>query len=136
MRKINAEGTTIILTTHYLEEAESLCRNIAIINHGQIIENTTIKHLLDQMDFETIILDLTKTTSWTPTLEGYHIRLLDPTTLEVEIPRSSGLNSLFRQLDQQDIEIKSLRNKTNRLEELFIALVYERKKTAINEAAA
>ncbi len=136
MRKINAEGTTIILTTHYLEEAENLCRNIAIINHGQIIENTTIKHLLDQMDFETIILDLTKATACTPTLEGYRIRLLDQTTLEVEIPRSNGLNSLFRQLDQQGIEIKSLRNKTNRLEELFIALVYERKKTTTTEAAA
>jgi len=123
LRDINREGTTIILTTHYLEEAESLCRNIAIIDEGQIIEHSTMKALLSKLRVETFFLDLSRTVSATPELVGYGARLLDDSTLEVEVEKTAGLNGLFEQLGRQGVDVLSMRNKSNRLEELFLGLV-------------
>ncbi len=123
LRKINAEGTTIILTTHYLEEAESLCRNIAIIDKGQIIENTDMKSLLNRLDKETFVLDLKEPLNDTFQLKGFDYQQIDNTTLEVEIHRGESLNSVFEQLSQTGIEVTSMKNKVNRLEELFLNLV-------------
>ncbi|MBV0933031.1 ABC transporter ATP-binding protein [Marinobacterium weihaiense] len=123
LTEINAAGTTIILTTHYLEEAESLCRNIAIIDHGTIIQNTSIKALLQQLDTETFILDLEGDFAELPRLDGYVIRARDAHTLEVDVPKSSGLNALFQHLQALGLEVTSMRNKANRLEELFVSLV-------------
>ncbi len=121
--QINAAGTTVILTTHYLEEAENLCRNIAIIDRGQIIENTSIKALLGKLDIETFVLDLRAPLSAAPQLDGMTIRLRDATTLEASVPKSQSLNGLFRVLEERGIEVSSMRNKANRLEELFVRLV-------------
>ncbi len=123
LTEINAAGTTIILTTHYLEEAESLCRNIAIIDHGTIIQNTSIKALLQQLDTETFILDLKEDMNEVPELDGYVIRSRDAHTLEVDVPKSAGLNGLFQHLATEGLEVTSMRNKSNRLEELFVSLV-------------
>ncbi len=123
LTEINAAGTTIILTTHYLEEAESLCRNIAIIDHGTIIQNTSIKALLQQLDTETFILDLKEDLNEVPELDGYVIRARDAHTLEVDVPKSAGLNGLFQHLETVGLEVTSMRNKSNRLEELFVSLV-------------
>jgi len=122
LRKINAAGTTIILTTHYLEEAESLCRNIAIIDKGEIIENTDMKSLLNRLDKEAFILDL-KYPLLNNTLEGLDYERLDDTTIEVEISRGESLNSVFEVLSQHGVEVVSMKNKANRLEELFLNLV-------------
>lgn len=121
--KLNREGTTIILTTHYLEEAEQLCRNIAIIDHGQIIENTSMRTLLTTLQVETFILDLKKPLEYKPVLKGYEFQLADERTLEVQVVKNKGMTDLFTQLARQDIEVLSLRNKANRLEELFVSLV-------------
>lgn len=121
--EINAAGTTVILTTHYLEEAEQLCRNIAIIDHGEIIENTSIKSLLGKLDVETFVLDLRAPLVDAPVLEGAEIVLRDATTLEASIPKSRSLNRLFRMLEDEGVEVVSMRNKANRLEELFMRLV-------------
>jgi ABC-2 type transport system ATP-binding protein len=123
LQEINAAGTTIILTTHYLEEAESLCRNIAIIDHGRIIQNSTMKALLAKLNVETFILDLDRDVQVPPTLEGYDVNLRDAHTLEVDVEKSRGLNPLFEQLTAQGYTILSMRNKANRLEELFVSLV-------------
>jgi ABC-2 type transport system ATP-binding protein len=123
LREVNQRGTTIILTTHYLEEAEQLCRNVAIIDQGNIIENTSIKALLSKLDRETIILDLQQSMSEIPVLDGYPCALTDDTTLEVEIRRGQGINRLFEELKQHGIEVTGMRNKANRLEELFLDLV-------------
>jgi ABC-2 type transport system ATP-binding protein len=120
---INAAGTTVILTTHYLEEAESLCRNIAIIDHGSIIENTTMKRLLATLDVETFVLDVAEAPAAMPTPEGIVLRRIDANTLEAEMPRARDLNALFSALTSHGIVVKSMRNKTNRLEELFVRLV-------------
>jgi ABC-2 type transport system ATP-binding protein len=120
---INAAGTTVILTTHYLEEAEQLCRNIAIIDHGTIVENTTMKRLLATLDVETFVLDVIAAPQATPSLPGVTVRRLDDYTLEVEMSREHDLNSLFATLSSHGITVKSMRNKTNRLEELFVRLV-------------
>ena len=120
---INNHGTTIVLTTHYLEEAENLCKNVAIIDKGNIIENTTIKTLLSKLDIETFIFDLKEPQSETPEIEGYGCRMLDSSTLQADISKQQGLNHLFKQLSNQNIEILSMRNKSNRLEELFISLL-------------
>jgi len=122
LQELNAQGTTIILTTHYLEEAEMLCRNIGIIQHGELVENTSMKGLLAKLKSETFILDLAPK-SPIPKLEGYRSHLSDTSTLEVEVMREQGLNGLFSQLSAQGIQVLSMRNKANRLEELFVTLV-------------
>ncbi|MFO6297752.1 ABC transporter ATP-binding protein [Rahnella selenatireducens] len=122
LKELNAQGTTIILTTHYLEEAEMLCRNIGIIQGGELVENTSMKALLSKLKSETFILDL-GTKSPLPVLEGYRSQLTDTSTLEVEVMREQGLNSLFSQLSKQGVQVLSMRNKANRLEELFVTLV-------------
>lgn len=128
LKELNAQGTTIILTTHYLEEAEMLCRNIGIIQHGELVENTSMKALLSKLKSETFILDL-NAKSPLPKLDGYHYRLTDTSTLEVEVLRGQGLNGVFSQLSAQGIQVQSMRNKANRLEELFVALVHDNART-------
>ena len=120
---INAAGTTVILTTHYLEEAEQLCRNIAIIDHGTIVENTTMKRLLATLDVETFVFDVVAAPAALPTLPGVVLRRVDDYTLEAEMSREHDLNSLFAALSSHGVTVKSMRNKTNRLEELFVRLV-------------
>ncbi|KPG92618.1 ABC transporter [Pseudomonas sp. RIT-PI-q] len=123
LTELNRKGITIILTTHYLEEAEQLCRNIGIIDHGTIVENTSMKQLLGQLHVETFLLDMKNDLKVAPQLLGYASKLLDSHTLEVQVDKSMGITALFTQLAQQNIEVLSLRNKTNRLEELFVSLV-------------
>lgn len=123
LREINANGTTIILTTHYLEEAESLCRNIAIINHGEIAEHSSMKALLSQLHKEVLVLDLDKALATAPTINGFAVELVDDQTLEVEISKGQSVNDVFAQLTAQAVNVKSMRNKANRLEELFVNLV-------------
>ncbi|OEY69042.1 ABC transporter ATP-binding protein [Rheinheimera salexigens] len=122
LRLINKQGVTIILTTHYLEEAESLCRNIAIIDNGQIIENTSMKSLLAKLTRETFILDLATNPNQLQ-LENVSWRAIDDHSIEVDIEKQQGLNAIFEQLSQQQITVLSMRNKANRLEELFVNLV-------------
>ncbi|CRL61655.1 MULTISPECIES: ABC transporter ATP-binding protein [Proteus] len=124
LKQLNAEGTTIILTTHYLEEAEMLCRNIGIIQRGELVENTSMKGLLSKLESETFILDLAPK-SPLPELQNYQYRLVDTSTLEVDVKREQGLNGVFAQLNAQGIQVLSMRNKANRLEELFVHLVNE-----------
>jgi ABC-2 type transport system ATP-binding protein len=123
MQEVNEEGTTIILTTHYLEEAESLCRNIAIINNGLIVENSDMKNLLARLHIEHFVLDLAKPIAVTPVIEGYQIERLTDKSLNVAVTKEHGLNKLFSQLSAQNIEVISLKNKTNRLEQLFMDLI-------------
>jgi ABC-2 type transport system ATP-binding protein len=123
MRAINAAGTTIILTTHYLEEAESLCRNIAIIDEGELIENTSTRKLLNTLHMETFVLDLAVPLTESPQLPQHALRLIDESTLEVDISRDESINRLFEELSRLDIRVLSMRNKTNRLEQLFVRLV-------------
>jgi len=121
LRQINASGTTIILTTHYLEEAEMLCRNIGIINDGQIIKDTSMKELLGLLEIETLVFDLACAVSLV-NLTGYEYQLIDELTLEVKVVQRQGLNEIFTQLEAQNIKVVSMRNKANRLEELFVEL--------------
>ena len=127
LSRINREGTTIILTTHYLEEAESLCRNIAIINQGEIIHNTSMKNLLKQLNTETFVLDVNETLTETLTLNNYPMRIVDEHTLEIEIQKEQNINEAFAELDSKNINVLSMRNKVNRLEELFIGLLQNKK---------
>ncbi len=122
LTEINQQGITIILTTHYLEEAESLCRNIAIIDKGQIVENTSMKALLATLNVETFVLDISPVQQ-APSLPNYESRLVDDHTLEVDVHKSEGLNPVFSQLTEQGVQVMSMRNKANRLEELFVRLV-------------
>ena len=123
LQKINAQGTTIILTTHYLEEAEHLCRNIAIIDQGKIVENTTMKSLLSRLDKETFVLYLKQVLPADFTLEHRHYTQIDDSILEVELSQGDTLNQIFHSLSLQQIDVISMKNKANRLEELFINLV-------------
>lgn len=122
LRKINKAGVTIILTTHYLEEAETLCRNIAIIDKGRIIENTSMKALLNKLTIETFILDLDQDPAGLQ-LDDLTWRTLDEHSIEVDVAKSEGLNPIFEQLSKRQVNVLSMRNKANRLEELFVALV-------------
>jgi ABC-2 type transport system ATP-binding protein len=124
LREINAEGTTIILTTHYLEEAENLCRNVAIIDHGRIVQNTSIRKLLQQLNKEVFVFDSHQVLSGVPHLPGYQVQQIDDHTLEVEVEADKGhsLNQVFQYLTEQNISVSSMRNKANRLEELFVAM--------------
>ncbi|GFM75717.1 ABC transporter ATP-binding protein [Pseudomonas cichorii] len=123
LTELNQKGITIILTTHYLEEAEQLCRNIGIIDHGVIVQNMGMKQLLNTLTVETFVLDLKNAYQTAPQLIGYPCKLLDSHTLEVQVDKSVGITALFSQLALQNIEVLSLRNKSNRLEELFVSLV-------------
>ena len=124
LKELNESGTTIILTTHYLEEAEMLCRNIGIIQKGKLIEDTSMKSLLAKLQFETIILDI-ESSGRVPVIKGYNSELTDEGTLSVEIARDQGINEVFSQLTEQGIRVLSMRNKSNRLEELFLKLTEE-----------
>ncbi|WP_195267859.1 ABC transporter ATP-binding protein [Eubacterium sp. 1001713B170207_170306_E7] len=121
LRDLNEKGTTIILTTHYLEEAEMLCRHIGIIQSGELIENTSMKTLLSKLQFETFIFDLEPSEN-RPVISGYKNYLEDDRTLVVEIRRDQGINNIFDQLTNQGIKVVSMRNKSNRLEELFLKI--------------
>jgi len=123
MTELNRQGTTIILTTHYLEEAESLCRNIAIINQGDIVENTSMDSLLHEMHSETFVLNTGAPINQVPRVEGYAIHLRDDGLLEAVVDREMGINKLFSGLSEQGVVISSMRNKQNRLEQLFIDMV-------------
>jgi len=120
---INAAGTTVILTTHYLEEAEQLCRNIAIIDKGRIIENTGMRSLLSKLDIETFVLDLVQPAPNPADIPGVRFTRIDDLTLEAEMSRNHDLNSIFASLTASGIAVRSMRNKANRLEELFVRLV-------------
>ena len=126
VKQISDEGTTIILTTHYLEEAEQLCKNIAIINHGEIIRNTTIKQLLTTLDIETFIFDLDKKPNNT-LLELLNAEITDDNSIQLDVKKSEALNNVFKNIDSQGYKVLSMRNKVNRLEELFFKMTHTEK---------
>ena len=123
IRSLNEAGVTIVLTTHYLEEAEALCRNIAIIDHGRILQNTSKRALLQQLSVETFVLDTERELTEVPRLEAVSCRINDDGALEVDVEKGQGLNPVFAQLDRLGIKVISMRTKANRLEELFLRLV-------------
>ena len=123
LKEINSNGTTIILTTHYLEEAEQLCRNIGIIDHGEIVVDTSMKELLRKLDVQGFVLDLEDPLKEVPTIKDYSLRLEDPLTLIAAINKEKSINNLFDELNKLNIKVKSMRNESNRLEELFIEMV-------------
>ncbi|MFL2725381.1 MAG: ABC transporter ATP-binding protein [Gammaproteobacteria bacterium] len=123
LKEINANGTTIILTTHYLEEAEQLCKNIAIIDNGEIVEDTSMKDLLSRLDVQGFVLDLDNPITEAPIIDGFPMRLDDPTTLVAAVSKDKNINNLFKLLSEKSIQVNSMRNESNRLEELFIEMV-------------
>ena len=123
LKEINANGTTIILTTHYLEEAEQLCKNIAIIDHGELIENTSMKDLLSRLDVQGFLLDIDQSLDKPPSISNFQISLEDANTLNVAIKKDQSINHLFDQLSEQGITVSSMRNESNRLEEMFIEMI-------------
>ena len=123
LRRINGEGTTIILTTHYLEEAEHLCRNLAIIDHGEIVEHTSVRTLLQRLQRQTFVLDLASPLHELPRLAGFEVLAPGTKQLEVVIEQGQSMNQLFSELSEKGISVVGLRNKSNRLEELFVSLV-------------
>jgi ABC-2 type transport system ATP-binding protein len=126
LRQINAEGTTIILTTHYLEEAENLCRNIAIIDGGRIIERDRMSNLLRKLQTESFLFTLRNPLAAAPVLAGFAVKLVDDHTLDIEMSKEQNLNDIFARLAAQGVEVISMRNKVNRLEEMFMRLVENR----------
>lgn len=134
LSELNAAGTTIILTTHYLEEAESLCENIAIINGGELIENTDMKSLLATLHVETSVLELRDAIEQAPQIQGFPTRMLDAKTLEVDVYKEHAVSTMFHALSVQGIEVVSIRNKANRLEELFMHLIEEDSTLAAHKA--
>jgi len=137
LKEVNAAGTTVILTTHYLEEAENLCRNLAIIDHGQIIEQGPMKLLLSKLDVEGFVLDIDgNLPSVLPEIEGVKLEARDDHTLALEMPRSLDLNGVFAALNGSDIRVRSIRNESNRLEELFVRLTGDNKKNLADAAKA
>ncbi|MBL3599794.1 MAG: ABC transporter ATP-binding protein [gamma proteobacterium endosymbiont of Lamellibrachia anaximandri] len=135
LREINTQGTTIILTTHYLEEAESLCRNIAIINRGRIVEQSSLSGLLSRLHTETFVLNLREELTRLPELDEHVLVQVDDVTLEVELTRRQTINDLFETLSRNGIEVVSMRNKQNRLEQMFINMV-DRDRSSIAEGKA
>lgn len=127
LKELNQQGTTIILTTHYLEEAEQLCKNIAIIDRGEIIKHANTKSLLNHVHVQTLILNLSDEVDSSLDLGGFQYRILDPTSIEVELQHEQSLNALFGVLTEKQLRVLSMRNKTNRLEELFIRLITDNK---------
>ena len=123
LKEINTNGTTIILTTHYLEEAEQLCRNIGIIDQGEIVIDTSMKNLLSKLDVQGFVLDLEEPLDEAPAIDNYSLRLDDPLTLVTAINKDSSINNLFNELNKLNIKVKSMRNESNRLEELFIEMI-------------
>jgi ABC-2 type transport system ATP-binding protein len=135
LKEVNAAGTTVILTTHYLEEAENLCRNLAIIDHGQIIEQGPMKSLLSKLDVEGFVLDIDgKLPATLPVIDGVKFEARDDHTLALEMPRSLDLNGVFATLNAGNIRVRSMRNESNRLEELFVRLTGDNKKTLADAA--
>ena len=130
LEEMNRQGTTIILTTHYLEEAEALCRNIAIIDHGEIIRHTSKRELLQQLSVETFVLDTEQPLEKAPELTAFKASLDDDGALEVEVAKGQGLNALFIELENLGIRVLSMRTKANRLEELFVRMVEENAREA------
>jgi ABC-2 type transport system ATP-binding protein len=123
LKEINENGTTIILTTHYLEEAEQLCRNIGIIDGGKIVTNTGMKDLLGSLNVQGFVFDLDSPLSEAPEIEGFPLKLEDPLTLVAAVNKDRSINALFEKLSEKEIKVKSMRNEANRLEELFIEMV-------------
>ncbi|MFL2715725.1 MAG: ABC transporter ATP-binding protein [Gammaproteobacteria bacterium] len=123
LKEINDKGTTIILTTHYLEEAEQLCRNIGIIDQGEIVVDTSMKDLLRKLDVQGFVLDLEEPLDNEPVVEGFDLKVEDPLTLVAAVNKDKSINSLFEQLNKLGIKVKSMRNQSNRLEELFIEMI-------------
>ena len=123
LKEINAQGTKIILTTHYLEEAEQLCKNIAIIDHGELVENTSMKDLLSRLDVQGFVLDIDQSLDQPPSIANFPITLEDSTTLNVVIKKDQSINDLFDQLSALGISVSSMRNESNRLEEMLIEMV-------------
>jgi ABC-2 type transport system ATP-binding protein len=123
MQRLNEQGTTIILTTHYLEEAEQLCRNIAIINHGEIVQSTSVRALLSQLHTETFVFDLAAPLSEPLQLKPFEVQQITPDSIEISVEKGQSLNVIFQQLSDKGIDVRSMRTKSNRLEELFVDLV-------------
>jgi ABC-2 type transport system ATP-binding protein len=132
MREVNTQGTTIILTTHYLEEAENLCRNIAIIDHGNIVENSKMSSLLARLNVDYFILDLADSIAMVPEIPGFSLEMEEDRVLNVAVQKDQSLNQLFEELSKNNIQVLSMKNKSNRLEQLFMDLVTQNQTTHVH----